>query len=191
MDRNRQEVFMTGHAIFAKPAVMSATTAGQIVTDVALSSLTAGAFTILAQPDYPRTIRAYFTDGGSTILTGTVTVVGVDQNGDGIQDVIAITPVTGGRNGVKAFSWVTSITWNLLTGTVTTTSDTMAIGWGPALGLPGAPGCTYIRLLKGIFDGGHEAGTFNATYGTYTPVGTMNAAKAVEVTYLYKYSLVV
>jgi hypothetical protein len=41
-------------------------------------------------------------------------------------------------------------------------------------------------LVKGTFDGADDLGTFSKTYGIYTPAGTMNGAKAVEVSFLYK-----
>lgn len=166
------------------PEVAVTDTNGTIVTTVAISGLTAGALTIAAQPDYPRTMQVFITDANSSITGGTVTIVGIDQNGVGITDVIAVTGA-GSFTGVKAFAKVTSATWALVSGTVTNTSDTVAIGFGPALGLPAAPGATYKRLIKAAFDDADDLGTFSATYGLYTPAGTMNGAKLVEVTFLF------
>jgi hypothetical protein len=189
MQRLPGELLLVGHASFAKPAVASASAgAATIVSDVAISTLTAGALTIAAQPDYPRTIRGILTDANTTITGATVTIVGLDQNGIGITDTLTFT-AAGTVDGVKAFAKVTSATWALVSGTVTTTDDTIAIGYGPALGLIAAPGAVYDRKIKSSFDGGDEAGTFSTTYGLYTPTGTMDGAKAIEVDYLYKLPL--
>lgn len=176
----------TGFATFVKPIVAAANAAAcTYVTDVALSGLTAGALTIAAQPGYPRTIRGILTDANASITGGTVTIFGLDQNGEGISDVLTFT-AAGTVNGVKAFSKITSATWALTGGTVTASDDKIALGAGPALGLRAAPEAIYDRLIKGTFDGADDLGTFSKTYGLYTPAGTMNGAKAVEVLFSYK-----
>ena len=186
MDKIKGVLDMVGRASFAIPVVAAANAAGcAYVTDVSISTLTAGALTIAAQPDYPRTARAVLTDANATITGATVTVVGIDQNGIGITDVLTFTGA-GTVNGVKAFAKITSATWALVSGVVTATDDKIALGAGPALGLSAAPNVIYGNLIKGTFNGGNEAGTFSATYGLYTPAGTMDGAKAVEVLFTYK-----
>ena len=190
MDVNKGYVTLTGRATFAKPGVEVTDTNGTLVTTVGLSTLTAGVMTIaVAKPDYPRTIMGFLTDANATITNGTVTLVGLDQNGNGITDTLTFT-AAGAVNGVKAFSVLNSATWALVSGTVTATIDTMALGFGPALGCPAGPDAIFVDLLHASFDGGQETGTFSRTYGTYNPTGTMNAAKAVEVTFLYKVPIV-
>jgi len=189
MDKEKGWIKLAGFMKFGKPVVANANAgACTIVTDVALDTLTAGALTIAAQPDYPRTARVVLTDAATTDLTGYVTVVGVDQNGVGISDVLTIsTPAASTTvDGVKAFAKITSATWTKVLGTVTATNDKVAVGVGPALGLPAAPDAIYDKLIKGTFDGADDLGTFSKTYGLYTPAGTMNGAKAVEVSYNYK-----
>jgi hypothetical protein len=185
MDKSKGWLDCVGFASFAKPIVAEAADSGTYVTAVALSSLTAGAFTIAAQPDYPRTVRGYLTDANATITNGTVTIVGVDQNGVGISDVLAFT-AAGAKTTVKAFAKIVSATWALVSGTVTGTSDTISLGAGASLGLPAAPNALYDRLIKATFDGSDDLGTLSKTYGLYVPAGTMNGAKAVELTYTYK-----
>jgi hypothetical protein len=186
MDTTPKVLHMVGQANFAKPVVAAANAgACTIVTDVSISTLTLGALTVAAQPDCPRTMRAVVTDANATITGGTVTIVGQDQNGDNISDVIAITGA-GSFDGAKAFAKVVSATWALTGGTVTTTDDKVAIGYGPALGLQAPIGAKYDRLIKGVFDGLDDLGTFSKTYGLYTPAGTMNGAKTVVVSFLYK-----
>ena len=180
---------MVGRNSFALPAVAAANAgACTIVADVSISGLTAGALTIAAQPDYARTLKIVVTDANSSITGATVEVVGVNQNGEGISETVSITGA-GSFYTSNAFSKVVSATWTLVSGTVTTTSDKVAIGYGPKLGLAAMPGAKYKRLIKAEFNGGDDAGTFNATYGVYTPAGTMDRAKAVEVTYLYEIGL--
>jgi hypothetical protein len=185
MDSEKGWLKMTGFRSFAKPIVAEAADSGAYVTAVALSSLTLGAFTIAAQPDYPRTIRGYLTDANATITNGTVTIFGLDQNGVGISDVLTFV-AAGAQTTVKAFSKIVSATWALVSGTVTGTSDTISLGAGASLGLPAVPGAIYDKLVKGTFDGADDLGTFSKTYGLYVPAGTMDVAKAVEVTYNYK-----
>lgn len=181
MDTVQKALTLTGLASFALPA---AEEDNNIVTDVAISGLTAGALTIADQPDYPRNISATLTDANATITTAIVTVVGVDQNGVGISDAITCT-AGAAVYGSKAFAYVTSATI-ATTGTVTATDDKIKLGLGNALGLPAAPGATYLRMIRANFNGDQEAGTFGATYGTYNPTGTLDGAKPVEVLYLYR-----
>ena len=185
MDTKKGFLDKVGFVSFAKPIVAEAADSGAYVTAVALSGLTAGALTIAAQPDYARTVRGYLTDANATITNGTVTIVGIDQNGNGISDVLTFT-AAGAQTSVKAFAHITSATWALVTGTVTGTSDTISLGAGASLGLPAGVGAIYERLVKAAFDGGDDAGTLSTTYGLYVPAGTMNGAKAVEVTFKYK-----
>ena len=180
---------LVGRSQFAKPVVANASAgACTIVTDVAISTLTAGALTIAAQPDYARTLRAILTDANASITGATVTIFGMDQNGEGISDVLTFT-AAGTVEGVKAFAHVTSATWALTAGTATATDDKIAIGVSGKLGLTSVPGAKIKRVIKATFDGGDEAGTLGATYGLYTPAGTMNGSKEVSVQYLYEIGL--
>lgn len=186
-ERKKGWITLAGNVSCAQPIVQAANAgACAIVSDVALSGLTAGAMTVaLATPDYPRNLIAILTDANATITSGTVTVTGLDQNGEAISEVFTFA-AAGTQTGVKAFSKVSSATWALVSGTVTTTDDKMAIGVGDKLGVPAGPGAIYEEFLCGVFDGDADAGTFNKTYGTYDPAGTMNGAKPVEVYYRYR-----
>lgn len=186
-ERKRGWLSLSGNASYAQPIVQAANAgACAIVTNAIISGLTAGALTIaLAEPDYPRNMVCYLVDANATITAGTVTIYGLNQNGEAVSEVIAITATTV-MTGVVAFSKVTAAVWALVSGTVTATDDTIAIGVGNKLGLPGAPGCVYEEVINKAFDGDADAGTFNKTYGTYLPAGTMNGAKPVEVFYTYR-----
>lgn len=177
---------LVGRSCFALPAATQATAgACTIVTEVAISDLVAGACTVAAQPDYPRNLRGILTDANATITSATLTIFGQDQNGVPISDVLTFS-AAGSQYTVKAFSKVTSVTWALVSGTVTTTSDTIALGYGTKLGLIAAPNAVYDRLIKAEFNGADDAGTFSATYGLYTPAGTLDGAKPLEIMFLYK-----
>jgi hypothetical protein len=185
MDKVKGFIQMVGFAAFAKPIVAEAADSGAIVTSVAISGLSAGVLTIAAQPDYPRTIRGYLTDANASITNATVTIVGLDQNGIGISDTLTFT-AAGAVTSVKAFAKVVSATWALVSGTVTGSSDTISLGAGASLGLPACNGAIYEKKVKATFDGGDDTGTLSTTYGLFVPTGTMNGAKAVEVTFNYK-----
>jgi len=185
MDNEKGYLRRTGVMYFGKPIVAESADSGAYVTSVAISTLTGGVLTIAAQPDYPRTVRGYLTDANASITNGTVTIVGVDQNGVGISDTLTFT-AAGAQTTVKAFAHITSATWALVSGTVTNTSDTISLGAGASLGLPADPGAIYEKLVKATFDGGDDAGTFSKTYGLYVPAGTMDGAKEVLVVYNYK-----
>ncbi|MFA6972684.1 MAG: hypothetical protein WC208_14975 [Gallionella sp.] len=185
MDKIKGFIQMTGRASFALPAVAEAADSGTIVASAAISGLTAGVMTVAAQPDYPRTLRGYLTDANATITNGTLTIVGLDQNGIGISDILTFT-AAGAQTTVKAFAKVVSVTWALVTGTVTTTSDTMSLGYGASLGLPACNGAIYEKLVKAEFNGSNDAGTLSTTYGLYVPAGTLDGAKPLEVTFNYK-----
>lgn len=189
-ERMKGWLSFVGNVSCAQPIVQAANAgACAIVTDVSLSGLTAGAMTVaLAEPDYPRNLICILTDANATITGGTVTVTGLDQNGEAQSEVFTFT-AAGTQTGVRAFSKVTSATWALVSGTVTATDDKMAIGVGNKLGLPAGPGAVYEEVLSRTFDGDADTGTFNKAYGTYLPSGTMNGAKPVEVYYSFKLPL--
>lgn len=186
-ERLKGWITLAGNVSYAQPIVKAANAgACAIVSDVAISGLTLGALTIaLATPDYPRNLIAVLTDANASITGGTVTVTGINQNGQAISEVFTFV-AAGTQTGLKAFSKVTSATWALVSGVVTASDDKIAIGVGNSLGLPTGQGAVYEEFLCGVFDGDADAGTFGKTYGTYIPAGTMNGAKPVEVFYRYR-----
>lgn len=186
----KQYLSLAGLSTFDIPAVAAASAgACTIVTEVAISGLSAGALTIAAQPDYARTLKLILTDANASITGATVLISGVDANGEVVEETVTLTGA-GSFYSVNAYAKVTAATWTLVSGAVTNMSDTIAIGYGPKLGLNAAPGAIYQKLIKGNFNGADEAGTFDATYGTYTPAGTLNGAKPVEVLFRYKIPIV-
>jgi hypothetical protein len=197
MDKTKGFLDMTGFASFWEPDAVSANSgAAAIVTEVDMNTLTGyttaagGAATVAAQADYARNLLVFITDANASVTGGTVTVVGTDQNGEGISEDFTMTG--GGTEtltGSKAFAHVTSVTVKSVTGTAGA-GDKVAVGIGNKLGLPASPDAIYGRLVKATYDGGDESGTFNATYGTYAPAGTLNASDEVEVSYTYRVPIV-
>jgi hypothetical protein len=189
-ERKKGWLTMASALTYSEPIVQAANSgACAIVAAASISGLTAGALTVaLATPDFPRNLVCYLVDANGSITAGTVTITGLDQNGEAQTEVIAITGTTV-MTGLRAWSKVTSATWALVSGTVTTTDDTIAVGVGNKLGLPAGPGAVYEEMLTSTFDGDADAGTFNKTYGTYLPAGTMNGAKEVELVYRFRLPL--
>jgi hypothetical protein len=182
-DRKSKRISLVGQ-FHGAPEVAVTDTNGTIVTTVAISDLIAGELTIAAQPDYPRTIMAFLTDANASITGATVTVYGLDQNGNAISDVLTFT-AAGAVNSVKAFSKVIRAVWALVSGTVTTTSDTIALGFGPGIGCPAGLDAEYGEMICSSFDDDAESGTFSKTYGTYVPAGTLNGAKLLDLFYTF------
>jgi hypothetical protein len=181
MDRKPGYISLVGR-FSGQPEVAVTDTNGTIVTTVDMTALTT--MTIAAQPDYPRTVSAFVTNAAGDVIVGTVTIVGQDQNGEAQTEVIAIT-AAGANNGVKVFSYITSATFAKISGTLTGSSDTIALGFGSKIGLPSAPGAKIRRIISAQFDDAPDAGTFSDTYGTYVPAGTMDGGKHLEVSYLF------
>lgn len=186
-ERMKGWITLVNSLTYSEPIVQAANAgACAIVTDVAISGLSAGVLTVaLAEPDYPRNLIAILTDVNASITGGTVTVYGLDQNGEAISEVFTFT-AAGTQTGNKAFSKVSAAVWALTSGTVTASDDKIAIGVGNKLGLPAGPGAVYEEMLNRTFDGDADTGTFNKTYGTYLPSGTLNGAKEIDLTYRFR-----
>jgi hypothetical protein len=150
-----------------------------IVADVAMSNV---ALTIAAQPDYPRKLRVRITDADSSVSAGTVTIVGKDQNGTAVSEVVTLTGGTATKVTTKAYSHVTSATVASLAGN--TGSDHISIGVDTALGLPTGPGFTGFAVHKANAQNADEAvGTVDATAGTVVPTTAADGAKNFEFWY--------
>jgi hypothetical protein len=142
--------------------------------------------TIALQPAEPRGVVLWFVDAdGSADHVGSVIVTGLDQNGVGVSETIALPSTTGHAHGVRAYTRLTSVIIASCTGTYGE-NDHISLGYDNRVGLPAAPGAIYGRCLQSSFDGAPDAGTFSATYGTYNVAGTLDGAKDVMVTFTYK-----
>jgi len=87
------------------------------------------------QPVMPRNVTLTMVDTTPSLTGGTITVVGIDQNGKSVSEVHTYS-VAGLYTGAVAFASVKSVNC-ALTGTFTGAGDeTMAIGVGDIFGLP-------------------------------------------------------
>lgn len=151
--------------------------------------LTATALTVAAQPGYttglnqPDVPRCVSIVGSQAGQNGVVTINGTDVSGVAISDSIT-SNATSTVNGVKAFKTITSIDLPARNGA----SDTIAVGVTNKLGLPHKLFNALMVLVK-LFNAATDAGTVAAD-GTdlcknlYTPAGTLDGAKYVDLFYM-------
>jgi len=137
----------------------------------------------IVDPDVPRNIVINFTDGDTSITAGTVTVTGVDVNGNAATETF---DVTDGLDQVGSVAWAT-ITSIALTGFAGNgAADTLDIGHGTKFGLPMPPSATGLDIDHLAVAGTEEvASAEDATYGTFTPTTAADGSKDIIVTYSY------
>lgn len=126
-----------------------------------------------AQPSYPCNLRCKAaSDGGSMDVT--VTITGVRADGMADQEVIILDSGDDDYDSERAWASISDIAY-----TGTWDGADITFSNGPLLGLPN--GCCNT-VYKEIFDGAPQTvGTFDSTYGTYDPTGTLDGAKLLEV----------
>jgi len=197
MDKIKGYLSMVGRASFFGPqATDTQTSECALVTTVDVNDVanynnaTGALLTLVAagQPDVPRTIDIYIVDANGTITGGTVRVSGFDQNGVAqYEDYDIFVPGSAGGHvhGSKAFSFVSSVLVFSVTGTAAD-GDTIGVGFGNKIGLTAQPGAIYGDVIAANFNGTAEVGSFDRTYGTYTPVGTLADGSQLEILFTYK-----
>ena len=125
------------------------------------------ALTLALQPDVARKLQVHIVTGSTA---GTLTLVGVDQNGNAATQAIDISTGIGTRTVVtdKAYATLTSATISGGSGF----AGTVGIGLASALGLPvnKSPAATAFAVYKSQVNGLDETvGTVDATAGTIIP----------------------
>jgi hypothetical protein len=161
--------------VWLKPSV--ATVDYCHATPFSIAAHTGTENTITVQPDYARNLTLQTVDNTGDDLAGTVRINGKDIHGDTILEDFTIVAGVDNVVGNKAFSEITSVTWNLPT---SATSDTMTIGIGSKLGLLNST----TSVVRETFNGAARAvGTLYGTYNTYASGATMDGAKAIEIVY--------
>ena len=125
------------------------------------------ALTLALQPDVARKLQVRIVTGSTA---GTLTLVGVDQNGNAATQAIDISTSGGTRTVVtdKAYATLTSATVSGGSGF----AGTVGIGLASALGLPvnKSPAATAFAVYKSQVNGLDETvGTVDATAGTIIP----------------------
>lgn len=96
-----------------------------------------GARVIAAQPDVPRNLTALLVDANASILTGVLTITGVDAQGRPVTEVMTVAAGVGlALLGTKIFARVDSAVITDTTGAVDAGADQLVIGVGNVIGLP-------------------------------------------------------
>jgi hypothetical protein len=160
------------------PAAKSATAVHAAIAMIATAKVVTTGFT---NPDVPRVVTI---KGNASGITGNVVVTGTNAAGAAITDTIALNGATEVA-GAKAFKTVTQVDLPAETHAGT---DTVSIGRADVFGLPHIVYNALMLLLK-IFDGSTDAGTLavdadELEKNLYTPAGTPNGAKVLDLVYL-------
>jgi len=139
------------------------------------------ALTLALQPDVARKLQVRIVTGSTA---GTLTLVGVDQNGNAATQAIDISTSGGTRTVItdKAYATLTSATVSGGSGF----AGTVGIGLGAALGVPTnkSPACTAFAVYKAQVNGLDETvGTVDATAFTIIPTTAPDAAHSYAFWY--------
>jgi hypothetical protein len=128
---------------------------------------------IVAQPTYPRNITLTVTDANASMTYGEIELEGLDILGRSLSETINIAPVGGSATyaGAKCFARVTSIL--SLFFNVTGGADTVSLGYGNILALPGD-----IASANDMNLAGHVSGAKLYRQDANIGVGTISAANS-------------
>lgn len=160
-------------------AAMAAADDDFFYTDTAISTGLGTALTLSAdEGEYARSVTATLTDADSSITAFKVYLTGEDVQGRVIQETLTF--AGAGTETVEsnyAFRKLTSVTYDA-TGTAGG-SDTLKVGFADILGVPvdftSIPGeILRARVDTTVYeDISASAGTWNATYNTWEPLGAV------------------
>lgn len=158
----------------------AAATTDEIHAGTTLTTAAQTVTTGITQPDIPRVLCAVGTADG---MTGNVILTGTNAISETMSDTIALNGKTA-VNGVKAFKTLTSITLPVRTHV----GDQVAIGQSKTVGLNHCLD-SDARVFIHWFDGATDAGSLSldadeVEKNLYTPAGTPNGAKTLELFYL-------
>lgn len=179
---------MLEHQTITTPIVASTTYI--LSGSAASSSATTNVTTFAHQPDVARVLTA--TPGGTTanVAAGNVVITGLDILGHSITDTLAITSTQSTTTtGTKAFASVSSIVLPQSGGT----GVTFSVGVANALGLKrcmDAAGDLAWAMFNSAFESTRGTAVANATdesLNTYTPNGTLDGTKNVDVFFVQNF----
>jgi hypothetical protein len=170
---------LVSRAIFLAPA------AADLTSVKAAATPANGAITIAGQPPTPRKLAIRIVIGTTTttaITAGTLTLVGEDQDGNAITEVISlIENASATKKTANAYASLTSGTVAGYAANGSGTGNTLGIGGAVDLGVSTAQGVTNFALLKETVDGATDetsSATVDATARTVAmgtaPNGTHN-----------------
>jgi len=158
--------------------IAAATTSG-LITQVATLNTPGTATITAAIIAVPRKLRLVLVDNAGANLAGTVTLVGTNQLGEVITEIITVVAGTVAYDTVNAFASLSSVAHNFgVLGQVTV--DTMDLGMDTSLALPGR----NAEVVKLVSAGTVEAaGASDPAVGTFDPTTAPDGSKDFEVWY--------
>ena len=125
--------------------IAAATTTGLCTQNTALN--VAGALAGEASPDVPRKLVITTVDNAGDDLAGTVTLTGLDVDGEQITEVVTIAAGTDSHTTENVFATFTAGTFDFGE-TAEATNDTLDIGQATAVGLP-SKNAVPIKIVSG------------------------------------------
>lgn len=183
-----------------KTVLVEAAKAADLVSIKAAAAPANGAITIAAQPPHARKLQVRVVDGGTHITAGTLTLVGVDQDGNAVTEVISLIG-TADRTTVTANAYA-----KLTSGTVADLSgggsSTLGIGVSNDFGVPTganfAPNSlTVVKATKvtkvlgtsvTAADDVAATTTVDQTARTIAPTTTPSATGLIDFSFTYSYA---
>lgn len=176
------EVTPPSYTVAAHLGAPIVATANRIVTSTDFAN---GAMTIAAQPDTPRNLTATLTDANSSVTAGTLTINGLDPQGNAVQEVVGFAALRAGWTGTKIFASVTSLAIAGVAG-ATAGTDVIVVGVGSTIGLPS--NIVGTQAIKHVYLGGARiavpvVASGDQTSGVDASAATYNGSKALQVYY--------
>lgn len=174
----------SGHVRYTTPA------AADLTTIKAAATPANGTITIAAQPAYPRKFQVRIVIGTTTttaITAGTLTLVGVNAQGQSVTEVISLVYATSTTvQTTNAYATLTSGTVANYAANGSGTGNTLGIGLGTALGLPLPAQWYQLTVYKANVDAVNETiGTVDSQAGTIIPNTAANGSHSYDFWFSY------
>ena len=184
---------------------MSSPVVADLITTVNAVTPSNIALTIAAQPPQARKLQVRIVVGTTTttaITAGTLTLVGVDQDGQAISEVISL--IANASATVKskwAYATLTSATVAGYVASGSGTGNTVGLGPSNDFGIPTAPGSVDFTLLKSskvtkVFgtssvtaDDVASTATVDAVARTVAPTTAPGAAGTLDYEFTFTYGM--
>ncbi len=161
--------------------------------------------TIAAQPPQPRKLQIRIVIGTTTttaITAGTLTLVGVDQDGNAVTEVISlIQNASGTLKSANAYASLTSATVAGYVASGSGTGNTIGLGPSNDFGMPTAPGVVDFAIVKATkitkvlgtsnvaADDVASTATVDAAARTIAPTTAPASGGLVDYEFTYSYGL--
>lgn len=187
----------------ARSAIFEGAKTADLILVKAAATPANGAITIAAQPPHARKLAIRIVIGTTTttaITAGTLTLVGVDQDGNTVTEVISlIQDASATVKSANAYASLTSGTVAGYTAAGSGTGNTLGIGLAADFGLPTELGavnfavhkCTKLTKVLGTSvtaaDDVAASGTVDATARTFAPTTAQDANGLIDYNISYTY----